>query len=181
LAAARAPLLTLAAGLGIGRTLRELGMEELIIKWPNDLTVGKKKLGGILTEMVHQKEKVDFVVIGVGLNVETEAADLSPETAPLATSLKQVQDRTWDKGEILERVLGALLDEVQRLVDRGPAELVGRWEQESGMVGHRIRVLRENGDVEGTVLGLRDDGQLKIETAEGGLLHLLAEDTVLCS
>lgn len=181
LKAARAPLATLAAGLGIGRTLRELGISELTVKWPNDLLIAGKKTGGILCEMASKKDMVDYLVVGVGLNVATEAADLSPETAPTATSLKLATQKDWDRGEVLEAILPGLMDEIDRLASGGPADLLKRWETESGMVGRNIRFTKDGGTSEGKVLGLEEDGQLKVELAGGGVARLLAEDTTLCS
>jgi BirA family biotin operon repressor/biotin-[acetyl-CoA-carboxylase] ligase len=141
--------------------------------------VNKKKLGGILSEMSVKGEQVDFVVVGVGINVSAEPSDFSPETAATATSLKQIEEKAWDKGEILENLVSALLQEVQGLADQGPAALIARWEQESGMLGERVRAGSEGRSVEGKVLGLAGDGQLKIQSDSGETLQLLAGDTTL--
>ncbi len=176
---AKAPLITLAAGLGIARILKEMGLKGLVLKWPNDLLVNKKKLGGILSEMSVKGDQVEFVVIGVGINVSSEPSDFSPETAAMATSLKQIEEKAWDKGEILENLVSALLQEAQSLADQGPAALIARWEKESGMVGERVRAGSEGRTVEGKVLGLAGDGQLKLQRDSGEILQLLAGDTTL--
>jgi len=177
--AAGAPLINLAVGLGIAKVLREAGVGKSMVKWPNDVTVEKKKLAGVLTEMVTKKDKVDFVVVGVGVNVLSDAQDFSPETAALATSLKQIEAKAWDRGEILENLVPAILHEVKQLVANGAPALISRWEKESGMVGERIRAKLQDREVEGEVTGLAADGQLKIKTAAGETLQLLAEDATL--
>ncbi len=178
--AAMAPLTTLAVGLGLAEALRNLSLQDLVVKWPNDLLVGGRKLGGILTEMVHRGEAVDFLVIGVGINVAQEKADFSAELQGSAISLRQVQGRIWDRIELLEILRPAILAAVDRLVGQGPAELRRRWERESGMVGRAVAYAGESGLArEGRVLGLDAQGRLRVQHADGSIAELIAEDTTL--
>ncbi|MFO1463397.1 MAG: biotin--[acetyl-CoA-carboxylase] ligase [bacterium] len=176
--AAQAPLTTLAAGLGLANALRGTGLRDLVLKWPNDLIVAKKKLGGILTEMFHSGSKVGFLVIGVGLNVGQTEGDFSPEVAKIATSL-QILGHPRERAELLLRLLPALFGEVNRLAREGADSLVSRWERESGMLGLEIS-FEENGQQgRGVVLGLAADGKLRVRRPDGGVAELLAEDTTL--
>lgn len=178
--AAMAPLTTLAVGLGLAEALRHLGVQDLVVKWPNDLLVGGRKLGGVLTEMVHQGEAVDFLVIGVGINIAQAKADFSPELQGSAISLRQAQGRIWDRIELLDILLPAILAAVDRLIDRGPAELCRRWEEESGMVGRAVAYSGDRGLAqEGRVLGLDAQGRLRVQHADGSVAELIAEDTTL--
>ena len=178
--AAMAPLTTLAVGLGLAEALRQLGVQDLVVKWPNDLLVGGRKLGGVLTEMVHREEAVDFLVIGVGINVAQEKADFSPELQGSAVSLRQAQGRMWDRIELLEILQPAILAAVDRLVEQGPAELCRRWEKESGMVGRAVAYAGDSGLArEGRVLGLDSQGRLRVQHADGSVAELIAEDTTL--
>ncbi|KAB2843287.1 biotin--[acetyl-CoA-carboxylase] ligase [bacterium] len=178
LEAAQAPLTTLAAGLGLAQAIRGLGVRDLILKWPNDLMVAKKKLGGILTEMYHSGSKVGFIIVGVGINVAQTAADFSPEVAPLATSLRQV-GVTTDRAELLQRLIPAVLGEVNRLAREGAAGLIKRWERDSGMLGLEIAYESDGRRDEGRVLGLAADGKLRVAGRGGRVVELLAEDTRL--
>lgn len=176
--AAQAPLTTLAAGLGLAQAIRGLGVRNLVLKWPNDLMVAKKKLGGILTEMYHSGSKVGFLVVGVGINVSQTAGDFSTEVAPLATSLGQV-GVTVDRAELLQRLIPAVLGEVNRLAREGAAGLIQRWEQDSGMLGLEIAYESDGRRDEGRVLGLAADGKLRVAGRDGRVAELLAEDTTL--
>lgn len=174
----RAPLTTLAVGLGLANALRGLGVRDLILKWPNDLIVAKKKLGGILTEMYHSGSKVGFIVVGVGINVGQDASEFSAEVAPRATSLKLLEI-PQDRAELLQRLIPAILGEVNRLAREGAASLVRRWEQDSGMLGLEITFEEEGQRRQGTVLGLAEDGKLRVQKDSGTIAELLAEDTTL--
>jgi BirA family transcriptional regulator, biotin operon repressor / biotin---[acetyl-CoA-carboxylase] ligase len=176
-----APLLTLAAGLGLIAGLRNFRSPPLLMKWPNDILIGGKKLGGILTEMQNRGNQVDFVVIGIGINVGTEPGDFSRGLTATATSLKQVLKRDLDRAEVLEKVFPEVLKEMDRFVAEGSSPLVKRWEESSGMVGKQIE-FGENGQRRrGRVLGLARDGQLKIQTEDGVTLDWVAGDITLCS
>jgi BirA family biotin operon repressor/biotin-[acetyl-CoA-carboxylase] ligase len=178
--AAMAPLTTLAVGLALGEVLRQLGLQDLVVKWPNDLLVGGRKLGGILTEMVHRGDAVDFLVIGVGINVAQEESDFGSELRGSAISLRQAQGRVWDRFELLEKFLPAILASVDRLLGEGPAELCRRWEIESGMVGKSVAYAGDSGIArQGRVLGLDAHGRLRVEHKDGSVVELIAEDTTL--
>jgi len=179
LSPANAALLSLAAGLGVGSALRRLGLASVVIKWPNDILLEKKKAGGILSEMSQKGNELNFVVVGVGLNVAQQTEDFSGELAGKATSLDLSSGKIWDRGEVLKAVVPSLLDEVDQLVAKGPQTLIQRWEEGSGMVGLQVKALQGGSEIEGKVVGLNPQGQLKIQKADGSLVQLVADDTTL--
>ncbi|MBI2981240.1 MAG: biotin--[acetyl-CoA-carboxylase] ligase [Deltaproteobacteria bacterium] len=79
--------------------------EIIAIKPPNDIMIGGKKVAGILCEMSSIGEKTSWVVVGIGINVNTDPEDFSPEVRETATSLKTVFGREFDREEILERLI----------------------------------------------------------------------------
>ncbi len=85
---AEAALLTMTAGVACVRALREATGLQVEIKWPNDLMVSGKKLGGILTEMKSRGPRILFAVVGIGINLNARGSDLSPELSTTATSLR---------------------------------------------------------------------------------------------
>ena len=178
--AAIAPLTTLAVGIGMGAALRGIGLSDLIVKWPNDLLVGGRKLGGILTEMVHRESDVDFLVVGVGINVAQESADFGPELQGSAISLRQARARILNRTDLLELLLPAIFGAVEGLHRQGPANVIQSWERESGMVGKSIAYVGDSGIArEGRVLGLNPQGHLRVAHADGSIAELIAEDTTL--
>lgn len=176
---AHAPYLTLATGLALGRVLRTYGLPPLMIKWPNDIWIEGKKVAGILSEMNTQGADLDFVALGVGLNVSQSPEDFSADLREIAASLKQFSDIPWDRSELLRKILTEIFQEVESLEQEGPAQLIGRWEKESGMLGAKIQAQIASGTVQGEVLGLNELGHLKLRQDTGEILTLLAEDTTL--
>lgn len=144
IAARDAPLLTLgaAAGLAVAFDLR--------VKWPNDLVTGEgRKVAGLLAEMDTVGDRVGFVLLGVGLNVnQTVFPDSLPNAASLAT-IHGPQDRE----EVLEQAVSAILAWAEH-----PDRLT-LWRQRAHTLGKRVRI----GAIEGVATGLRDDGALLVD------------------
>ncbi len=177
---AQAPLLTLAAGLALGRTLRSFSLSDLVVKWPNDIWIHKRKIAGILMELFTQGRQIDFVILGIGINVTQDPEDFSHEIRKLAGSLKiMVPEGNWDRVEILDKLLPETEREFSELSRKGGESLIRRWMEESGMVGQPVRAIIKGEEKTGTVIGLNEWGHLKIRQNDGEILTLVAEDTTL--
>lgn len=107
----KAPLLTLVAGEAVFETLSSLLPDplksQLKIKRPNDLYLQDKKVAGILTEAGSTKDKIDWVVAGIGINVNSDPSDFSSEVRKIATSLKIVTGKEVDRGKIISTLVEA--------------------------------------------------------------------------
>ena len=99
----RAPMLTLVMAYSVAKVLKELGFLDVQIKWPNDLVLSAKKICGILTEMQLKDAEIDYVVVGVGINVNT--SKFPEELNDTATSLYLESGRTFDREGIVESVV----------------------------------------------------------------------------
>jgi BirA family biotin operon repressor/biotin-[acetyl-CoA-carboxylase] ligase len=138
------------------------------IKWPNDIWVGERKLAGILLEGRPQE---GWAVLGVGLNVATQADEFPDELRDTATSLAVEGGR--DPG--VEPVLAAVLEALDEWLARSPREILTAWRERDALAGREVRW---NGG-EGIASGLDDSGALLVETDSGrvaldaGEVHLL--------
>lgn len=105
----KAPLLTLVAGEAVFETLSSLLPDplksQLRIKWPNDLYLQDKKVAGILTESGSTRGEIDWVVTGIGINVNADPSDFSPEVREIATSLRIVTGKENDRGKIISTLI----------------------------------------------------------------------------
>lgn len=157
---ARLPPLTLAVGLGVARACEEW-VEEVEIKWPNDVRVDDRKCAGVLVESVSVGARVDGVVIGIGLDVNRER--WPEELEGLATSLARVRGRPLDRGEVFARVLARVEEEVDRFIEHGPSAIVPGVERRLAWRGREV----ECDASRGTLLGIRSDGALRLGTSRG--------------
>jgi BirA family biotin operon repressor/biotin-[acetyl-CoA-carboxylase] ligase len=121
------------------------------VKWPNDLLAPSgQKLGGILAELSAEAERVRFVVLGVGINVnQTEFPGL-----PGATSLASIEGESIDRAALLARLVAAV-----EAVDTDSPPDLKQWKERSHTLGKYVRV----GEVEGLASDVRDDGALLID------------------
>lgn len=171
----RASELTLVAAVALAETLRDAGVKAEI-KWPNDVQVGGKKIAGILTELSADTEKVHFVIVGIGVNLNCEAEDLSPELRETATSLKVA------RGQRVLRALftAALWTRLEAWLDRHVSEGFGpvreAWRTLSSTLGQEVLVKSEAKELRGTAEDIDENGALLIRKSDGSLERVLAGD-----
>jgi BirA family biotin operon repressor/biotin-[acetyl-CoA-carboxylase] ligase len=156
------PLIPLLTGLAVVEALSAVGQVEAELKWPNDVMVDDRKLGGILAERV-----ADGVVVGVGLNVSTRAAELPVDTA---TSLALVGGAT-DREILVKEVLRALGRRYAVWCDTAGAadSVIPAYRERCGTIGHHVDLHLPGGDVvHGFATGVGDSGQLLVRDEATG-------------
>lgn len=175
---------SMAAADGIAQTT-ELGVA---LKWPNDLivhsTVGVsdpdktewRKLGGVLTESSVANGDLDFVVVGIGINVNVPRGDLEA-LDPKATSILAEAGQRIERTKLLVAVLRAV-DARYRSLRRGD-DPHGEWSRRLATLGQRVRVTTPDGTPTGVAEGVDEDGALLLRRDDGSLRRLLAGDVSL--
>src|SRR5580704_19452224 len=139
LAPVQAPLLTMMAGLSAHSAVQALTGLAVNLKWPNDLLIGGKKVGGILTEMHAEPNQVRFVIVGIGVNVNQEK--FPGELANIATSLRAETGKPQSRMELLVRLLREFENDYNRFLREGVSGVVERFETVSSYArGKRVRV-----------------------------------------
>ena len=166
LPAAVAPLLTLAAGVAVADGLRVSTGLAVQLKWPNDIWVDGRKLGGILAEAAAMEAEHAVVVTGIGLNVSPSA--LPPDVAGRATSIEDELGRAVDRGLVLAEVLVTLEERTRQLATGGAAAMLADWRTHaSSLMGRRVTWERGGEAVEGQATGIDDTGALVVVTTRG--------------
>jgi len=167
--------ITLTAAVSVTKTIREKTGLAALIKWPNDVLLGDKKVCGILTEMNAEADRVKFVIIGIGINVNTAKSEL-PKTA---TSIKE---QILDKIDRIE-FARSLLEELDRnyliLKRQGFGPILGEWRNFSATLGRRIRVSFKQRHIEGQAMDVDEAGALMVRLDSGFVERVLAGDVVL--
>ena len=159
------PLLTLLAGLAVCQAIREQTGLSADIKWPNDILIRGKKVCGILTELDAEMDKVNFVVMGIGINVNTEC--FSEELKQAATSLK------LEKGESISRkkLLCAVLKQFETIYYQYEKEgsflpFLSRYKKYCINVGRPVQVFSKN-PFQGICVDITPEGELIVEKENG--------------
>jgi BirA family biotin operon repressor/biotin-[acetyl-CoA-carboxylase] ligase len=173
----RATELTLLASVALCEAAREAGVEAAI-KWPNDLLVGGRKVAGILTEMAADPDRVQWVVIGMGVNLNAAAADLPPELRDDATSLAAARGGPLPRALFTAALLGRLETWLDLHAAEGFAPVRERWRALSATLGREVRVATGDGDVVGVATDIDDTGAL-IVRGPAGFARVVAGDVHL--
>lgn len=172
-----APLSTLCAGLAVQETYETLFKKHFMIKWPNDIYFEGKKCGGILSQILKEKHK-NYLIMGIGLNINTEEQEFSEEIKLKASSLKIIFGKSFDRLKILQALLPRLFTYLHLLEKEGPKALAQQFIEKSRFIGQSIKAF-ENEEIIGEVIALNPFGQLQIKTNAGEIKTLLSGDIEL--
>ena len=166
-----APTLTLVMGMAVAKAVKSLGFD-VSIKWPNDVVVSHKKICGILTEMGVRDGKIDYAVIGVGINVNIK--EFPEEMADKATSLYLESGKEFDRSQIPGLVMEAFEKYYEKFA--ATCDLSGlKEEYESILANYNqpVRVLAKE-PYEGVARGITDGGELLVEKTDGTIVAVSA-------
>lgn len=170
-----APKCTLLAAVAVSRAIRRTTGVECGIKWPNDILFAGRKLVGILTEMSAEMDAINYIVIGIGINVNVEADDLPSELKEIAGSLTMAAGRPFSRVDVLATVLSELERLYDRTINEGFAALLAEWRQESVTLGQAVDVVGSGQKFTGVAEDIDSDGALLVRT-DTGLERVLAGD-----
>ncbi|HKV23834.1 MAG TPA: biotin--[acetyl-CoA-carboxylase] ligase [Candidatus Acidoferrum sp.] len=175
LAPVQAPLLTMMAGLSARAAMQALTGVVADLKWPNDVMIGGKKAGGILTEMHAEPSLVRFVIVGIGLNVNQDKFPGDLEAT--ATSLRIATGGHVSRLELLVRLLREFENDYNRFLQEGPAAVTRRFEAVSSYAkGKRVRVTSGAETFTGMTAGLGPEGLLQVSRDDGQTVTVISGD-----
>jgi BirA family biotin operon repressor/biotin-[acetyl-CoA-carboxylase] ligase len=174
---ARAPELTLVASVAICEALRQAGVEAGI-KWPNDLQASGRKIAGILTELAAEPDRVSWVVLGVGVNVNARAEDFPAEVRPDATSVLLERGQPAPRALLAVACFTALEEWIDRHAEEGFGPVADAWRKRSVTLGRDVVVKVEGREVVGTAEDIDEAGALLVRT-RAGLERVLTGDVAL--
>ena len=166
LSPAAAPIQTLLAGVALAETIREICQLPTDLRWPNDVLIQGKKCAGILVEMTAEPERIERVLLGIGVNVNQQ--QMPANLAAEATSLRLETGRNFSRLEILAAVLKRLEQYYLKLLEQGPAGIVRRFSEISSFArGKRVRVTDGSRVLMGETAGLSPEGILLLRRDDG--------------
>lgn len=172
----RLPSITLVAAGSIAKMLRNVYDIDAGIKWPNDIYSGNGKIGGILTEIKAQQDMVDFVIIGIGLNVNTQAIYLPS----IGTSLMALKDKLFVRKEVFSKILEAFEADYNEFISAGFASKLNEVKELSVVIGEEVSVEVYNKKIEGKAVDIDEDGALMIRSNDNKMHKIFSGDVVLC-
>jgi BirA family biotin operon repressor/biotin-[acetyl-CoA-carboxylase] ligase len=175
----QAPQMTLVAAVAVVRAIENITGIEAMIKWPNDILINGRKMTGILTELQSEPDRVKAIVLGIGMNVNHDDEDFPVELRKIATSLKLESGMQIDRAKLIAEILG-FLELYTGMYEKhgfGPIKLL--WESYSNTSGKRIRAVMLNETIEGTAIGISEDGLLELRLDDDTVRGIYSADIVI--
>jgi BirA family transcriptional regulator, biotin operon repressor / biotin---[acetyl-CoA-carboxylase] ligase len=169
-----APQLTLVTGVAVAETLKKECNLDVGIKWPNDILIGNKKVCGILTEVDASIEKVNYVVVGIGIDMNVDVPLFPPDLQKGATSLKN-ELNTEINGAILVQKFLLEFENIYNEFKEGKfPEILKEWRSLSKTIGNNVEVRSRGKTIRGEAVGINKEGILILELEDGTLRKIIS-------
>jgi BirA family biotin operon repressor/biotin-[acetyl-CoA-carboxylase] ligase len=176
---AMAPQITLMAGVAVAELLSGYSPGDVSIKWPNDVLLRGKKVCGILTEMKAAAGSVDFIILGIGLNINMNHQDFDPSLRDAATSLKIETGVVYDRLDVVSKLFDFIEKWYKVFLSMGFIGLRDTWLRHADILGKRIKVVFKDEFQTGIVTGIDDDGTIMMKDENGVNQQVVAGDVHL--
>jgi BirA family biotin operon repressor/biotin-[acetyl-CoA-carboxylase] ligase len=168
----------MAIALAIVDALQEVGIKSGI-KWPNDILIKDRKIAGILTEAITDMDGIEFIVSGIGLNVNTLIEDFPAELRPIVTSVREEAGRMVSRVHLLQILLLKLEQRYQQLISGAFTEILEQVRTLSLVIGRDITIKQLGGITEGRAIDIDNNGFLLVRDGQGNIHHLMSGEVLL--
>ncbi len=174
-----APQLTLMAGVAVAELLSRYCPQRVMLKWPNDVLVDKKKVCGILTEMRTKGDSIDFAVVGIGININIRKEEFGEEIRTIATSIREETNKEISRIEFTLSLFKIFEKWYKTLLAEGFTTIRKEWMEYSKIIGKDIQVHDKGTVQQGEVLGINSYGALFLVDKEKKIKRILTGDVFL--
>ncbi|RBW70254.1 biotin--[acetyl-CoA-carboxylase] ligase [Bacillus taeanensis] len=176
----QAPQLTLLAAVAVVKGIKEAVGLDCEIKWPNDILIHGKKVVGILTELQAEADRIQSVIIGIGINVNVK--EFPEELQNKATSLLiEKSGKEINRAALMQRILEQTERIYKQYLKEGFPIIKLLWESYAVSLGKEIKATTINGSFEGYAKGITEEGVLLIEDKEGEIHQIYSADIEISS
>lgn len=171
-----APKLTLLTATVLADVLRNYVHVEPQIKWPNDILINGKKTAGILTEMQAEQDRIWYVIVGFGLNVNHTIEELPENINYKATSLRVETDTEWKLNDLIQEILVTFEKTYDYYLEHGFADIKEKWESYGFKMGKEISIKTMKSHWKAPFLGITNDGALITKDMDGNRTTLYSAE-----
>ncbi len=156
-------ILPLITGLAISKTISTTYLIETSLKWPNDILVDGKKVAGILAQTSMKGDDVEYVIIGIGINVNNPMKELPLDIRRKSTSLSEAAGSDLDRGELLRNLLTFLDLHYHGFLQGGGPQLLEEWSNRCETIGRNVRIEMIDDTIRGSALGIDETGAMMVK------------------
>jgi BirA family biotin operon repressor/biotin-[acetyl-CoA-carboxylase] ligase len=169
----------LIAGVALTKAIRETVSLQPMIKWPNDIVMGKKKVGGILTEMSSEIDGVNYVILCIGLNVNMPASFFIEDISTIATSLIDECGKYTSRVKLVRSFLTEFELIYTKFLVQGFGSVRDEWKELNNTIGSRVKITEGMTDIEGEAIDIDNDGFLLVRKENGYISRIISGDVSL--
>ena len=168
-------LITLAIGVGVANGIKKSTGVDVRLKWPNDVLLNEKKVGGILVEGKLEADKIHYIIVGIGVNVNNI---LPSELTDIATTLSNVVGKKLQRIPILLSILREIDTQYSLLLNGKEKRIISEWKKLSCTLNKNVEIVMDNERIKGKAVDLLPDGALLVKTHEGKLRRIYFGDII---
>ena len=175
----KAPGLSIMTALAAAETFEKYCPGKVKIKWPNDILIGNRKVAGVLTELYAKNNRIDYVVVGIGININQRPQDFPRSLKKIATSLRQVAGKKINRAELTARFLKNFEKEYKQYLKNQLAGSLKRVRAYSSLLGQKITIKTGHKLICGQAVNIDKTGALIVETGGKKIIVSGGEVTVV--
>jgi BirA family transcriptional regulator, biotin operon repressor / biotin---[acetyl-CoA-carboxylase] ligase len=169
-------MITMAGSIAVARAIRKEFDLGALIKWPNDIFIGNKKVGGLLLELSAEADTVHYCLLGIGIDVNVPLDNFTPELQKVITSISAETGREADRPAFLARILKEFESHYQ-LIESGEYDtIVQEWKSMSCTLENRVQIRTLKNSFEGDAIDIDEYGALIIRKDNGKIERVIAGD-----
>lgn len=158
--------ITLIAGLAVAKVIQEYGIDAKI-KWPNDILINGRKVSGILTELNAELDGINYIILGIGINVNVDIQGLKDDLKAISTSIKNETGKRMDRAAFFKNILQELEQQYIRFEAQQFAGIIDDWTKLSDTIGKEVTIIDPTGTIEGKAIGISENGALLVRNEYG--------------
>ncbi len=170
------PQFTLAAGVGVAETVEDITGIKPELKWPNDLLFNRKKFCGVLTELNSETDRVNSIIVGIGINLNSDLDNYPESLRGEITTLKIATSREYNRNEFILKLLMKLQDVFITLTDKGFPAIKTKWEKYFCMNDEIVIISSQRERLKGRAVGIDNSGAFLLRLFNGRIVRILSGD-----
>jgi len=169
----------LIAAVAVSKAIKRATPLQPRVKWPNDVTLAGKKVGGILTETSSEIDRVNYIVLGIGINVNTRSSLLPESIRGIATSLAEEYGGYVSRVSFLQYLLAEFETLYNEFLASGFDTIREEWKALDNTIGSWVKVSSGEEEIEGEALDIDREGFLLVRTKDGDVKRIISGDVHL--
>jgi len=172
----QASLMTLMAAVATAQGIEEFSGLHPVIKWPNDILVKNRKVAGLLNEIHSETDRIHFLILGIGVNLNMDGRMFSKEIRDVATSLKMEMGKAISRKDFVRRLLEILEKWYEVFLKEGGKAILEAWKERAQIRGKQVKVSSFGETLVGRAIDVDSEGRLILETETGEQRRVVAGD-----